>query len=124
TPGSTVQTNYYRYRIHPDGVVIRSEYGPRSLGEGLTGRGCSSTGSGNGWRSCTQTTPTGRSEAEERTNFATWFSYHRTRMKAAKAGASDAFATLDGQVRVGLQTIHRRSTFNIPVDDGNDGRFV
>src|SRR5690606_30425496 len=73
TPGSTVQTNYYRYRIHPDGVVIRSEYGPRSLGEGLTGRGCSSTGSGNGWRSCTQTTPTGRSEAEERTNFATWF---------------------------------------------------
>ncbi|MDR7191487.1 PilC/PilY family type IV pilus protein [Luteimonas terrae] len=69
-------------------------------------------------------TPTGRTQAEELRNFATWYSYHRTRAKAAKAGASDAFTTLDSRVRVGYHSINGLSNFNIPVGDGNDGRFV
>lgn len=84
------------------------------------------TGTGtNDWIDCEFVTPTGRTEAEERQNFANWYHYHRTRMKAAKAGSSAAFAGLDGSaVRVGYQTIHNRNNFLIPVGDGNDGRFV
>src|SRR5690606_830005 len=58
---------------------------------------------------CTYATPTGRTEAAERANFATWYSFYRTRTKAAKAGASIAFNELDSQVRVGFRTIHGRS---------------
>ncbi|WP_281167550.1 pilus assembly protein, partial [Luteimonas mephitis] len=87
------------------------------------------TGSGaNDWVDCTATLPTTtRDLGAELSNFATWFSYHRTRMKAAKAGASDAFNPLDSKVRVGFRTIWERGASHdkpIPVDDGNDGRFV
>jgi type IV pilus assembly protein PilY1 len=97
------------------------------------GYGCASSTSGTSWRNCTRVTPSyvdsqgvtrQRDEAGERNNYATWFSYHRTRMKAAKAGASEAFKPLDSKVRVGFRTIWNRNTFNIPVTDGNDGRFV
>ncbi len=83
---------------------------------GVAAMGCdTSTGATTyGWRNCTRATPTGRSEALERSNFATWYSYHRTRYKAAKAGASAAFAELDmdANVRVGFRTIWNDT--NIP----------
>ncbi|GAB2522271.1 PilC/PilY family type IV pilus protein [Lysobacter humi (ex Lee et al. 2017)] len=70
-----------------------------------------------------------RTAAEERANFATWYSYHRTRMKAAKAGASDAFDQLSDNYRVGYDSIWNRDgatslnstlpAYQIPV--GNDG---
>ncbi|MFT4247798.1 MAG: PilC/PilY family type IV pilus protein [Pseudomonas sp.] len=69
--------------------------------------GCDTTTSGYGWRNCTEATPTGRTEAKEMVNFATWYSWHRTRMKAAKAAASSAFNDLgdSANVRVGFRTI-------------------
>ena len=86
------------------------------------------------WITCTSNRPdipntsgTGtsqRSVDDEKINFATWYSYYRTRTKAAKGGAAEAFNTLGNRVRVGYRTIHDRSNFNIPVGDGNDGRFV
>lgn len=63
-----------------------------------------------------------RTAAEERQNFATWFAYHRTRMKVAKAGASEAFVNLGEDIRVGYTTIWNRHTFRIPVGT-DDGRF-
>ena len=54
-------------------------------------------------------TPTGRSEAEELVNFATWFSYYRTRMKVAKYAASEAFSQLGDNYRVGYDSIWNRS---------------
>lgn len=60
--------------------------------------------------------------AEEWQNFATWYSYHRTRMKAAKAGASSAFSSLSRDLRVGYRTIWNRSNYDIPVGS-NDGLF-
>ncbi|MCL6618330.1 MAG: pre-peptidase C-terminal domain-containing protein [Thermomonas hydrothermalis] len=77
-----------------------------------------------GWINCTSATPTGRSVTAEKTNFATWYSYHRTRIKAAKAGAAEAFGGLGNKVRVGFRTIWNRNNFDIPVNDGNDGRFI
>lgn len=77
-----------------------------------------------GWINCTSATPTGRTVAAETGNFATWYSYHRTRIKSAKAGAAEAFGGLGNKVRVGFRTIWNRNTFDIPVNDGNDGRFI
>lgn len=89
-----------------------------------TTNSCSGSTSGNDWINCTSATPTGRSVSAELTNFATWYSYHRTRIKSAKAGAAEAFGGLGNKVRVGFRTIWNRNTFDIPVNDGNDGRFI
>ena len=43
--------------------------------------------------------------AEEMTNFANWYAYHRTRMQMMKAAAGRAFADLNEGFRVGLITI-------------------
>ena len=70
-----------------------------------------------------------RTLAAEKQNFANWYSYHRTRSKLAKAGASYAFndpvlfsAANTGNYRVGFDTIHNRSPFLIPVET-DEGRF-
>lgn len=60
-----------------------------------------------------------RTLAQEQTNFANWYQYHRTRTKVAKAGASNAFNEIGKDIRVGFSTIHNRSTFNIPVGTDN-----
>ena len=77
-------------------------------------------------------TPTGRTEAQEIENYATWYSYHRTRMKTAKAGASEAFGGLGENFRVGYDSIWNRNgtagvtgdrpAYPIPVGE-NDGLF-
>ncbi|WP_223627759.1 pilus assembly protein [Thermomonas beijingensis] len=83
-----------------------------------------------GWVNCTSATPTGRGVSDELTNFATWYSYFRTRIKAAKGGAAEAFKAQGNKVRVGYRSLHPTNNssiapdFDIPVGDGNDGRFV
>lgn len=44
--------------------------------------------------------------AAEQQNFANWFSYYRSRMMSAKAGVSQAFSGLSGDVRVGYGAIN------------------
>lgn len=69
--------------------------------------GCVSTG----WTNCTAATPPtptrpgGRTAADELTNFATWYSYHRTRYKVAKSGAGRAFSQIGSNYRVGYRNI-------------------
>lgn len=90
---------------------------------------CDGQSSGSGWINCTYSTPGGRTESAEKANFATWYSYYRTRIKAAKAGASEAFSGLGNKVRVGYRSLHPDNNksispnLNIPVGSG-DGRFV
>lgn len=126
-----VSTNYYRYQILKNGKVYRSERmqnHPNDRGD--DDAGCESSSSGWRWKRCTRVTPTGRGEAEERANFAAWYSYHRTRMKVAKAGAGNAFVDLGKDVRVGFRTIWGRTlsgnaiTESKPIlVDRNDGLF-
>jgi type IV pilus assembly protein PilY1 len=47
-----------------------------------------------------------RSVAQERQNFANWFSYHRSRVLAARAGVGRAFAPLPDNLRVGFGAIN------------------
>jgi len=89
-----------------------------------------------GWINCTENTPvvpnTGsggtmqRTLDDEKSNFATWYSYYRTRIKTAKGGAAEAFNTQGNKVRVGYRSLHGNGSanFDIPVGDLNDGRFV
>lgn len=81
-----------------------------------------------GWwnDNCVDTTEvdarTHRTLPAEIANYATWYSFHRTRMKAAKAAVSAAFSKLGGNYRVGFDTIWNRSPFPIPVGT-DEGRF-
>ena len=54
-------------------------------------------------------TPTGRSQLEEKQNFANWYTYHRTRSKMAKAGAAEAFGRLGKNYRVAYDSIWNRN---------------
>ena len=112
--------NYYRYQIHTDGAVYQSELlNNVNNSQGDTGRNCTDSNAGWQWKNCTRVTPTGRSEADELTNFAIWYSYHRTRMKVAKAGAGKAFSDLGKDVRVGFRTIWRREQGGNPITHAN-----
>ncbi|PPC77735.1 pilus assembly protein [Pokkaliibacter plantistimulans] len=55
-----------------------------------------------------------RTVTEERQNFANWFQYYRSRVLAARAGASIAFANLGSNYRVGFRTINGGTTQYIP----------
>ncbi len=83
---------------------------------------CGSGSGSNDWINCTSATPTGRTLAAELTNYATWYSYYRTRIKLAKAGASAAFGQMGSNLRVGFDTIWDRNRFPIPVGTSN-GQF-
>ena len=91
-------------------VTLTVSYSGTDPNTGVANAGCSTSTSGSNWRNCSYATPTGRSEADEMTNFATWFSYHRTRIKVAKSGASEAFGQLGSSIRVGFDSIWNRNS--------------
>jgi len=62
-----------------------------------------------------------RTVAEETQNFANWFSYYRSRILTARAGASIAFGQLGENFRVGFRTINGSGEFLIPTDGGFTG---
>jgi type IV pilus assembly protein PilY1 len=75
--------------------------------------GCTVHASNYGWKNCTDVsagedlaTTKVRAVAAEKQNYANWYQYHRTRMKTAKAGGSEAFAALDENYRVGLMGLY------------------
>ncbi len=90
------------------------------------GNGCRTAAAGTfAWGNCTYANPSGRSVAQELANYATWFSYHRTRMKVAKGGSTRAFAALGDGVRVGFRSINANTTqYDIPVGNANNGTFA
>jgi len=102
---STVDTsktkNYNRFRL-------------QDTSSGMNLEECTSYSKGK-WSKCSDSTP---SEALL-TNYATWYSYHRTRIKVAKFGASEAFSQLDSNIRVGYDSIWNRNPYLIPVSSSS-----
>lgn len=102
---------YYRYTLRSDangGLIRRIEW---DAGNNVI--------NATDLTSVTWDTPLGpvtRTVAQERANFANWYSYHRTRTKVAKAGTSYAFNDLGENIRVGFDTIWERNTYDIPVN--------
>lgn len=95
-------------------LTVTAEYTTGDPETGEASVGCDTTLTGWGWRHCTYATPTGRSETAERQNYANWWSFHRTRNKAAKAGVTRAFSEIGGEYRVGLAGLDSL-TLRIPV---------
>lgn len=106
---------YTRYRFQTDG----------------TAQSCVWNAGANAYTTCVNNVttftwpgPIVRNLAQEKQNFANWYSYHRTRMKVAKAGASYAFNdpsifNNENDYRVGFTTIWQRNEFRIPVGNNN-----
>ena len=129
------QRQYVRYRFHRNGQT----YGG---GIALTVSACPWDFGANAFANPTATLtlcdrnfatftwPGGltRDVDQEKQNFATWYSFHRTRMKVAKASASTAFNdptvfNADNEFRVGYRTIWNRGNVDIPVQT-NNGLFT
>lgn len=52
----------------------------------------------------------GPGSTDERTNFANWYSYYRTRMNMMKTATGLAFKSLDDRFRVGFMTLNNNTT--------------
>lgn len=64
----------------------------------------------------------GPDNSDERTNFANWYSYYRTRQLLAKTALSRAFANLSPNVRVAYQAINADSSVSDLVQFSGSGR--
>jgi type IV pilus assembly protein PilY1 len=97
---------YYRYTFLTDGTAIRQEMDAFPA----TTWGSTTAVTSFDWVG-SDTVPFTRTLAEEKQNFANWYSYHRTRTKVAKAGVSESFNDLTEDIRVGFDTIWNRDQF-------------
>jgi len=103
--------NYYKYRISQDtsgnAVVQRCDFSCNTANATWVNETPTMTTIGGRdpiHDEFSQFTP--RSQSDEVQNFANWFHYHSTRMKMAKAGASEAFGQLNSDIRIGYDTIN------------------
>lgn len=129
----TYYVNLYAATSYTGTVSVTYSYSGYSV---LAAMGCAISTSGSGWRNCTDVSggdSNVRAAAQEKQNYANWFQYHRNRMKAAKAGSSEAFASLDENYRVGLMGLYPEggnhqvlggAMANIIPVDTNGGLFV
>lgn len=66
----------------------------------------------------TVSSTSGPGATDERTNFANWYSYYRTRMLLMKSGVGRAFSGIDSGIRVGFNTINYTGV------SSSDARFL
>jgi type IV pilus assembly protein PilY1 len=82
---------------------------PERLGDNSADDHCKDTGTDGAtlprWRKVIVSERSGPEGSDERQNFATWFSYHRTRILSMKTAVGRAFSQLDSSYRVGLSAI-------------------
>jgi type IV pilus assembly protein PilY1 len=116
TANQTDKKEYYRYQIldgNP-GRLVRAEWvnsASRETSPSQSTLNCDTTGRNTwGWKNCEDVSASGdgvvRALMAEKQNYANWYQYYRTRMKAAKAGGSEAFAQLDENYRVGIMGLY------------------
>jgi type IV pilus assembly protein PilY1 len=132
--GGSTQTFYIPFATITDFADSRQYTRYQFLTDGTATKCVWRTTPTTGYDNCTTgvtsfTWPGGitRTLAQEKQNFANWYSYHLTRTKVAKAGASYAFNDPsvfndDNDYRVGFTTIWQRNEFRIPVNN-NGGLF-
>lgn len=87
-----------------------------NLGDGTSQDQCTdyqydtSASSGNkNWYKVIVSNNSGPNGADERQNFANWYSYYRTRILMMKTASTLAFKNLDNSYRIGFMTIHNTS---------------
>ncbi len=104
TPGPAF---YYHYT----GTQTLSYSGaPCTDTDNLAGNASKAATGGGTWTRVVVGASSGPSGADERTNFAVWYSYYRTRMSLTKSAASLAFTPLTDSFRVGFVTVNPKDT--------------
>ena len=87
---------------------------PGSLGDGSPSDPCLDHDPSSNWTKVTVDSPSEPGGIDETTNFANWFSYHRTRILTMKTALGRAFRDLNEQFRVGFSTIGDRGVADSP----------
>jgi len=110
-PNPKTPTGYDKYRISPQGRIQRCKYSKNNCGDS--------------WRDWEDKVPKSNrnpdyNHAQEVQNFANFYHYHRTRMKVAKAGISEAFGRLDEKFRVGYNRLSSHGHIDYPIPIGHD----
>lgn len=80
------------------------------VGTGSSSDPCFDRRTSANWKKIVVGSTSGPGNSDERTNFANWFSYHRTRILTMKTALGRAFRDLDDQFRVGFSTIGENGT--------------
>ena len=105
--GNTSQPAYYyvytgsQTLVPATGACINSDGNSTSTYD----TNIAATGGGN-WQKRQVTATSGPSATDERTNFANWYQYYRSRLMMMKATASRAFIQLNDSYRIGYVTIN------------------
>jgi len=108
--GGLPKSEYDLYRISKQGIVQRCK---------RLGSDCTLSSPDSDWEAKLPANNNGRNNDQEVQNYANWYHYHRSRMKMAKAGASEAFGQLGRNVRVGYDRINSDKIVSpIPSGDG------
>ena len=66
---------------------------------------CLNSSLSSNWRKIVVGSNSGPGSADERKNFANWYSYYRTRILSMKTAVGRAFRDMGSQFRVGFSTI-------------------
>jgi type IV pilus assembly protein PilY1 len=75
------------------------------LGDGSSEDQCLNSWPSPNWRKVVVSSSSGSDSSDERTNFANWYSYYRTRILTMKTAVGRAFHNIGDQFRVGFSTI-------------------
>ncbi len=84
------------------------------LGAGSSVDACLDRAPSANWVKVIVSSSSGPGGTDERTNFANWFSYHRTRILTIKTAIGRAFRDLNEQFRVGFSTISESGVADTP----------
>ena len=108
TPGAA----YYYYYTYPPGPTppLAFKDAPCTDTDNLAGNASKAATGGGTWTRVVVGASSGPLGADERSNFAVWYSYYRTRMSLTKSAASLAFTPLTDSFRVGFITVKPKDT--------------
>ena len=104
TPGAA----YYYY--YTGTQTLSYAAAPCTDTDNLTGTASKGATGGGTWFRVQVSSSSGPGASDERTNFAIWYSYYRTRISLTKSAASLAFTPLTDSFRVGFITVKPKDT--------------
>lgn len=101
----TSSDNDYPNRPEPAYYFVYQGSQVNRLGDGSSEDHCLNVSPSPNWRKVVVSSSSGPESSDERSNFANWYSYYRTRILAMKTAVGRAFHNIGDQFRVGFSTI-------------------
>ena len=110
--------NDYPNRPEPAYYFVYQGTEANRLGDGSSEDHCLNSSASPNWSKVVVSSRSGPESSDERTNFANWYSYYRTRILSMKTAVGRAFHNIGDQFRVGFSTIGYSGV------DSNDAGFL